>query len=173
MSLLPPALGSCASCAEQTDATLCCGRCHTLYCSRPCQKTHWKLGGHKKACAGIARARRDTKLEAQSRALAHVSCMSGGAPDDARCLFCLDGGDATEPLLRGCACRGSFGWTHALCLVKMAEATRAPPPGEPRFAAWISCSTCEQGFTGQVLLRLAIALWAKHAHLVETNERRL
>ena len=52
----------------------------------------WTSGGHKKVCEGIARARRDTNLEAQSRALARVSHMSGGAPDDARCIFCLDRG---------------------------------------------------------------------------------
>ena len=110
-------LRSCASCAEQVDETLCCARCHTLYCSRQCQKVHWASGGHKKDCKGIARAYRDTNLEAQSRALARVSHMSGGAPGDARCLFCLDEGDATKPLMRGCACRGSFGWAHVTCLV--------------------------------------------------------
>ena len=40
------------------------------------------------------RARRDTDLKVQSRVLGYVSRMSGGAPDDARCLFCLGGGDA-------------------------------------------------------------------------------
>ena len=81
-------------------------RCHTLYCSRPCQKTHW-ASGHKKACKGLAQAPRDTDLGAQSLALARVARMSGGAPDDARCLFRLGGADATDSLLRGCACRDS------------------------------------------------------------------
>ena len=173
MSLAPPALRSCANCAEETDSNLWCARCHTIYCSRPCQKTHWTSGGHKKECKGIARARSDTNLEAQSRALARVSHMSGGAPDDARCLFCLDWGDAEDPLLRGCACRGSFGWTHVTCLVKSAEIAQAPPLGEPLFMTWISCSTCKQEFTGLVKLRLAIALWAKHARVVETDGNRL
>ena len=61
--------------------------------------------------------------------------MSGGAPGDARCLLCLDGGDAADPLVQGCACRGSFGWTHVTCLIRMAEAARVPPTGQPRFAA--------------------------------------
>ena len=56
---------------------------------------HWDLGGHKKACKAIVRACRDTDREVQSRAIARVSCMSGGAPDDARCLFCLDGANAS------------------------------------------------------------------------------
>ena len=99
-----PALHShCARCAEHTDVTLCCAHCHTIYCSRRCQKAHWTLGGHKRACKGIARARRDTDLEVQSRALARASHMSGGAPDDARCMFCLDGDDAAKPLVRECA----------------------------------------------------------------------
>ena len=98
-----PLLRSCAGCTEQTDANLSCARCRTPYCSRECQKAHWGAGGHKKACAGIARARRDTDLEVQSRALARVAQMSGGAPNNAYCLFCLDAGDAAEPLARGCA----------------------------------------------------------------------
>ena len=99
MSLASPALRFCASCAEQTDATLCCARCRTDYCSRECQVAHWTLGGHKKACKGIARARRDTGPGAQSRAFARVSHTSGCAPDDAHCLICLEGTGATEPAL--------------------------------------------------------------------------
>ena len=166
-------LHSCASCAERTGATLWCARCRTDYCSRVCQKAHWTSGGHKKDCKVIARARRDTNPEVQSRALARASCMSGGAPHDARCMFCLDWGDAKDPLARGCACRGSFGWTHVTCLVKPAETARAPPPGEPYFTAWVSCSTCKQEFTGLVKLRLAIALWAKYARAVEPNQLRV
>ena len=86
-------LCSCASCAVQTDANLSCARCRTDYCSPECQVAHWASGVHRKECKGLARARRDTDLEVQSRALARVSQMSGGAPDDAHCLFCLDGGD--------------------------------------------------------------------------------
>ena len=119
-----------------------------------------ETAAHIKACAGLERARRDTDVEAQSRALARVSHMSG-APEDAQCLFCLDGTDAAEPLVRGCACRGTAGWTHMGCLVKWAEAARAPPPSEPHFAPWIFCQTCKQRFTGLVQLRLAITLWAK------------
>ena len=75
-------------CAVQTAGNLSCARCHTLYCSRECQKTHWASGGHKQTCAGIARACRDTDVDAQSRALARASHMSGGAPDDAHCQIC-------------------------------------------------------------------------------------
>ena len=171
---LPPALRTCAGCAEQTAAKFRCARCHTPhYCSRPCQVAHWTSGGHKKCCAGLARARRDTNLEVQSRALARVAHMSGGAPDDAHCLTCLDRGDAADPLVRGCACRGSSGWSHVGCMVETAEATREPSPPGPFFAAWIYCPTCKQPFTGLVQLRLAIALWLKYARALEVDDNRL
>ena len=48
---------------------------------------------------------------------------------DSTAPFCLGGGDAADPLLLGCAYRGSFGWSHAGCLVKSAETARALPPG--------------------------------------------
>ena len=172
MSLSRPALLSCASCAGQTDANMRCAGCPTFfYCSRACQKADWRLGGHKRACKGLARGHRDR--EAQSRALARIALMSGGAPDDAHCMFCLGGSDATDPILRGCACRGSSGWSHAGCLIRVAEAAPAMPPGEPTFTSWQSCSTCKQDFTGLVQLRLAIALWAKYEHLAETGCMRL
>ena len=106
----PSALRPCASCTEQTEVS-----------SRACQKAHWASVGYKNACKGVARARRDTKIKVQSRALARVAHMSGGASDDAHCLTCLDGADVADPLLRGGACRGSPEWTHVLCLIRMAE----------------------------------------------------
>ena len=167
------ALRTRASCAEQIEAKLCCARCRTDYCSPECPATHWVPGGHKKACERLARARRATDLDARSSALARAAHMSGSAPDDAYCLMCLGGGDTEGPLMRGCACRGSTGWTHAGCLVTSAEAARAPPPPEPHFAACDSCSTCEQWFTGLVQLRHVVALWVKHAHGAEANPERL
>ena len=80
-NLQPSALPFCAGCAKQTDANLSCARCRVDYCSRKCPKVHWTSGGHKHACAGLARARRDTDLDVQSRALARVSYMGGCAPD--------------------------------------------------------------------------------------------
>ena len=107
-----PALRPCASCAEQTDSNLHCANCYTLYCSRECQLTDWSSGGHKQACAGLARAGRETDLGMQSRALTRVSHLSGGVPDDAHCLTYLGGGDGADQLVRGCACRGSPRWAH-------------------------------------------------------------
>ena len=45
--------------------------------------------------------------------------------------------------------------------------------GVPHFAVWVAYSTCKQPFAGQAKLRLAIALWTKHARTVETNQGRL
>ena len=101
-----PVLRPCAGCAEQTTVNLHCVRCHTpRYCSRSCQVTHWSPGRHKKACTGLARARLDTNLEVQSRALAHVAHMGGGTSVDLCCLFFIGGGGATDQHLRGCAYR--------------------------------------------------------------------
>ena len=99
--------------------------------------------------------------------------MSGGVPTQTCCLFYPDAGDAADPLVRGCACRGSFGLAHATCLIQMAEVARVPPSGTPRFTPWTFCSTCKQKFTGIVQLRLTIALWVKYARAVETNQDRL
>ena len=109
----------------------------------------------------------------QPRALARVAHVSGGAPDDAHCLFCLDRGGAADPLVRGCVCRGSSGWVHMGCLVKSAETAPVPTPPAPHFAAWAVCATCKQRFTGLVQMRLAIALWSKHARAVDTNLERI
>uniref|UniRef100_A0A0G4F6X0 MYND-type domain-containing protein n=1 Tax=Chromera velia CCMP2878 TaxID=1169474 RepID=A0A0G4F6X0_9ALVE len=52
-AVLPQPLQSCAQCgkAEETEKLLACGRCMmTKYCSKECQKTHWKAGGHKTVC---------------------------------------------------------------------------------------------------------------------------
>ena len=52
---------------------------HADCCSQTYQKAHWASGAHKKACQGVAYARRDTDREAQSRALARVAHMSARA----------------------------------------------------------------------------------------------
>jgi len=61
----------------------------------------------------------------------------------AECFICLE---EQGPLLRGCACRGSAGFTHLSCLVTAAQANAA---------RWHTCPTCGQRWTGR--LKLAIA----------------
>jgi hypothetical protein len=77
--------------------------------------------------------------------------MSEGSPADATCYVCLEGKDAGE-LIRGCACRGSAGFGHLVCLVESAKA-------DASFHRWRTCSTCKQYFTGDVQLGLAEAHW--------------
>ena len=42
----------CAHCGGR-NPTQKCGRCGLVkYCSAPCQRAHWKAGGHKQICLG-------------------------------------------------------------------------------------------------------------------------
>ncbi|KAJ7938447.1 hypothetical protein B0H13DRAFT_2572625 [Mycena leptocephala] len=43
----------CNACKK--PSTHRCSRCETCYCSRECQSTDWKQGGHRKECPVIAR----------------------------------------------------------------------------------------------------------------------
>jgi tetratricopeptide (TPR) repeat protein len=46
-----------------------CARCYCVsYCSRPCQVSHWKEGGHKQACKRL-KAEREARLKANPRKL--------------------------------------------------------------------------------------------------------
>ena len=44
----------CSNCEKQSACSLdlfACGRCRAVqYCSKECQRTHWKTGGHRKLC---------------------------------------------------------------------------------------------------------------------------
>jgi len=45
----------CEQCGVELKGLKRCGRCFVAkYCSRPCQTTHWKTGGHKASCPGIS-----------------------------------------------------------------------------------------------------------------------
>ena len=76
----------------ETAAKNRCGRCkRAWYCSRRCQKKHWKEGGHKKVCV-------------------EPPC----------CTICLEGGDEPLPVQCGCACRGPSGLAHVACKAQVA-----------------------------------------------------
>ena len=96
---------TCASCGAA--AALLCSRCTQVkYCSRECQRAHWKA--HRPACAP-----RSTPSAASTGAVpacpvcesgwASCQCQEGDRPS---CWICLE---STGTLLRGCACRGSAG----------------------------------------------------------------
>ena len=53
---------SCEQCGAEVQDLKRCGRCFVAkYCSRACQTTHWKTGGHKSSCPGncVINAARD------------------------------------------------------------------------------------------------------------------
>ena len=67
-----------------------CSRCkQQFYCSKDCQKMHWKRG-HKKVCV-----------------------------EPPLCTICLDGGIEPVPIQRGCGCRGDAGLAHVACIAEM------------------------------------------------------
>jgi tetratricopeptide (TPR) repeat protein len=67
------------------------------------------------------------------------------------CVICLQSDPA--PVQSGCACRGDAGLAHAACLVEKAVAQRASRGP----AAWTTCQTCTQEFSGAIGLALAEA----------------
>ena len=94
----PPTAQTCAWAAcgtalsGEAAAKNRCGRCKRVYyCSRRCQKSDWKAGGHKLVCN-------------------EAPC----------CTICLDGGDEPLPVQRGCACRGDAGLAHVACQARAA-----------------------------------------------------
>ena len=171
------ALQSCASCTEQAAATLYCARYRLDYCSRACQKTDWDTGGHKKAWVGAApvgalrRGPRGAVARARSPRAHELRCAGRRAlPIPSR-----RGQRRWHALFGGPRAGGPSGgrtW-GASSSSRRPRQTPAGPPGQKTFAVWASCSACKQEFTGQVKLRVAVALWAKHARTVETDDKRL
>jgi uncharacterized C2H2 Zn-finger protein len=57
--------GICHNCQEDSqeqEQLLKCGACKKVfYCSKECQKTHWKQGGHREECAKVNGKRKDEK----------------------------------------------------------------------------------------------------------------
>lgn len=77
------------------------------------------------------------------------------APADATCWICLEpeGEKRTRSrrrmLQRGCSCRGSSGWSHFPCLLRVLD--RQEAQGND----WALCPMCKQHFTGDLELALA------------------
>ena len=119
-----------------------CGQCKQVaYCSRPCQKKHWK-GGHKQLCT-----------------------------EAGECVFCLTTDEGPYPSLgivpiqHGCGCRGSGGLRHTGCVVHNANSTdrdmasvlqhELTPETNPWRNPWHFCTTCKMEFTGDTALVLS------------------
>eukprot|EP00613_Pedinella_sp_CCMP2098_P049147 CAMPEP_0171835698 /NCGR_PEP_ID=MMETSP0992-20121227/11141_1 /TAXON_ID=483369 /ORGANISM="non described non described, Strain CCMP2098" /LENGTH=424 /DNA_ID=CAMNT_0012451577 /DNA_START=24 /DNA_END=1298 /DNA_ORIENTATION=- len=87
-----PNLKECANC-ETIGAHLKCAKCKAIsYCSKACQKQHWK-NGHKKLCLTPEERRPQTLT---SRGVGENSCNPRGAEEgggdsgDTNCPLCLD-----------------------------------------------------------------------------------
>ena len=106
-----------------------CGRCKRVYyCSRRCQKKHWKEGGHREACE-------------------EPPC----------CTICLDGGEVPLPIQCGCGCRGDAGLAHVACLAQVAVSKERVQLEYGGHSLWQGCSTCGQVYSGALQLGLARA----------------
>lgn len=63
---IPTRLGYCANCDKRVDRStlMKCASCNvTLYCSKQCQKEHWRKGGHKDECSKIVEYKKEVKRE--------------------------------------------------------------------------------------------------------------
>jgi hypothetical protein len=110
---------TCACCGA--TATCHCSRCTVVkYCSKECQRAHWKA--HRPSCA----PRSTPSAAPTSVAPACPVCYSEWADcqcnedEKPSCWVCLE---SNGTLLRGCACRGSAGylpWVHACVMCRHA-----------------------------------------------------
>ena len=107
---------TCASCG--VPAVLHCSRCTRVkYCSKECQRGHWKT--HRPSCAP------QSTPSAASTSAAPTCPVCGsewaGCNCDAEqkpsCWVCLESNGA---LLRGCACHGSAGYIAYGCMLACA-----------------------------------------------------
>ena len=108
----PTSRDSCASCGAA--AALHCSRCARVkYCSKECQRAHWKT--HRPSCA----PRSTSSVASTSAAPTCPVCDSDWADCQCKedekpsCWICLE---SNGSLLRGCACRGSAGYVQHACM---------------------------------------------------------
>ena len=135
---------TCASCGAV--AACHCSRCMWVkYCSKECQRAHWKA--HRPSCAPRSTPSASTSTSHAAAVCLQCSnkwpeCTCGdGAPS---CFVCLA---AEGVLLRGCACRGTSGYVHADCVVELNQ-HRSPEDHN-------KCPTCKTVFVGHLQIGVA------------------
>ena len=93
-------------------------------------------------------------LASLAAAAGRGGALHGASAAEGACFICLD--NDPQPIRSGCACR-SGGLAHLDCLIKNAVVQQAHRGG----AAWITCQTCTQDFSGAMLTGLAEAWWSR------------
>ena len=133
---------------------------------------------------GCARCLRESKLCDSCRdpdAEAHYAAAAAEStnawrvhvPDGAQCYLCLDEGD----LVRGCACRGTSGFSHLDCLVALADSKRVW--GRDTFRrqsdcqVLTHCGVCKVPFSRTSAVALARAEWVHSAGRPEHSPVRI
>ena len=97
---------TCASCGAA--AALHCSRCTRVkYCSKECQRTHWKA--HRPSCAPRSTPSAGSTSVASACPVCESEWTGCQCQEDEKpsCWICLE---SNGTLLRGCACRGSAGY---------------------------------------------------------------
>ena len=171
---------NCACCAAPLPhPAKQCSRCKTLYCSPACQKQHWEQGGHDKLCRKIRKGGGAEQYHADTKFKEAVEVAADAAEafkEDAKGQKCYICGDDKEGLVRMCACCGTAGFAHVLCLAEQAkslmdeveENSLSDRALEKRWERWHKCGQCEQNYHGIVACALGWACWKTYLGRSET-----
>ena len=89
----------------------------------------------------------------------------GQIGDEPCCVICF--GSEPAPIQRGCACRGDSGLSHVRCMARYAESQDV----HHGVAAWKTCRTCKQPFTGKMRRCLAETLVQTYYENVDESGR--
>ena len=176
----------CAWCAKQLEHKAPrCGNCKTRYCSRECQKQHWKKGDHKTLCPLIKRGGGAEQYHADKKYKEVVAVAVEKCAEETKgqtCFICTEGAERRHKTNEGlvsayCACRGTSGYAHVSCLVRQAqvaveEAEYKNLKGEelaPASEVWYRCRLCRQQFHGVVREALGWAAWRTYVDRPEED----
>ena len=156
-----PSTTSCSTCAScGAAAVLHCSRCtRAKYCSKECQRAHWKVRMPSCAPRGTPSAAPTSAAcpVCESR-WARCRCEEGEKPS---CWICLE---SNGTLLQGCTCHGSTGYVRmgacafecyvSACIVHVSCIVEANRHHQDKHHA---CPTCKQQFVGTLQMAAAEA----------------
>jgi hypothetical protein len=92
----------------------------------------------------------EQRIDLHSKADEKEPVAHGQRESSSHCWICLE--DAHLPPHMGCACRGSAGFAHIVCLIGYATVEFGK---SNKSHAWDECHVCKQKFTGSVELAMA------------------